>query len=68
MSYTGRYKYNPKTGEVEKISDEIPNVCVFDCYVPEGGYYSSNLETFVGSRRDKRQILKEKGLREVGDA
>lgn len=70
---TGRYRYNKETGEMEKISDAIPNVCVFDCHVPEGGYWSENLarkpgeKVFIESRSEKRRLLRERGLREVGD-
>jgi hypothetical protein len=65
MSYTGRYKYNKETGKVERVSDLTPNVAgVFDCYCPEGGYYSEHLGTFIRSRTHKRELLRSKGLAE----
>jgi hypothetical protein len=70
MSKTGVYKYDKVTGEVVKISHRTPNVCVFDCTCPEGGYYSHNLApdpkhpVFVESRSHKRRILASRGLRE----
>jgi hypothetical protein len=66
MSYTGRYKYNKETGELEKISgDSVPHVGgVFDCYCPEGGYYSEHLGQYVRSRTHKREILRSRGLAE----
>jgi len=67
MSYTGTYKFDPKQGRMVCISKRMPNTQVFDCYVPEGGYYSENLGGFVESRRQKRRILREKGLVEKGD-
>lgn len=67
MSYTGTYKYNKETGKVERISESTPNICVFDVYVPDGGYFSENLCQFVESRKHKREILKRLGLREMND-
>ena len=72
MSKTGTYRVNPKTGELEKISDRIPAVS-FDSVSlgsgehREGGYYSENLGCFIRSRRHKRDVLKSKGLVEVAD-
>lgn len=71
MGKTGRYKYDPEKGEMVKVSDEIPNICVFDCFCPEGGYWSRNLghkPTFVESRTHKRKLMRERGLSEANDA
>jgi len=67
MSYTGVYKYDKTTGQVVLISERTPDVQVFDVHVPEGGYYSDNLQTFVQSRQHKRELLKAQGLRETND-
>jgi hypothetical protein len=64
MNKTGRYVFDKAKGEFVRVSDRPPNVQVFDCFVPEGGYYSENLGTFVESRSQKRRILKERGLAE----
>lgn len=64
---TGTYRWNAKEGRLEKISDEIPNACVFDCYVPKGGYTSEHIghrPRFISSRRDKRRIMAREGVRE----
>lgn len=61
MSYTGTYKFNPKTGKVEKISDQSRTTRLFDVFVPKGGYYSENLGGFVDSKSTKRRILDRRG-------
>lgn len=63
---TGRYLYVKGKGFV-KVSDRPPNVQVFDCYCPETGYYSENLERHVSSRSEKRRLLREQGLKEQGE-
>jgi len=65
MNKTGRYRYDPVLKSLVKVSDRVPNVQVFDCFCPEGGYYSGNLETFVDSRAHKRRLLESRGLKEV---
>lgn len=53
-------------GEVVKVDDKV-HPCSFDDVVcPISGYYSEQLGTFVRSRRHKRDLLKQSGLREVG--
>lgn len=66
---TGRYKWNPKTQKMELLYARPPNVCVFDCFVPDGGYLSTNIghkPVYLRSRAEKRKILKERGLKESG--
>lgn len=71
INKTGTYKL--VNGKLEKISDRVPNTQVFDCYVPEGGYYSENLcpdpgkSVFVKSRQHKRALMKAQGVRETND-
>ena len=67
MSNTGRYKYDPTSGRVVKVSERIPHISVFDCFCPEGGYFSENLGSFVRSRTHKRELLESQGLRETND-
>lgn len=67
-STTGVYKYDSMNDQMVRIDNRgIPDVGVFDCYVPDGGYYSDNLECFIESREHKRQVLAAKGLTEIGD-
>ena len=66
MSKTGTYVYVKGEGLV-KVSDRVPNVQVFDCFVPDGGYYSDNLETYVESRAHKRQLMAAQGVHEKED-
>ena len=68
----GTYKYNRETGRLERISDGTTVRNIFDCFVPQGGYWSENLsqkpgdKVFVESRAHKRRLLSKRGLRETG--
>ena len=63
---TGTYVFDKKLGRLVKISDKAHCPPV-DVTCPASGYYSENLETFVRSRRHKKQLLKERGLAEAYD-
>lgn len=68
MSKTGVYKYNPETGEVEKVSDEIPKLkpsCHFPSSAGVDGYYSEACNIVFRDKDHKRQVLKEKGWAEL---
>lgn len=58
---SGRY-VQQQDGTWSRIGDA--NCNVFDVYVPEGGYFSENLETFVESRAHKRKLMKARNLKE----
>ena len=65
MSKTGTYKY--VNGEMVKVSDRIPNAQVFDCHVPNKGYWSENAghkPVFFTDRAEKRAHLKANGMAE----
>lgn len=67
--YSGRYKYDKELGKMVKISDSLPNVQVFDCFCPDGGYWSNNISdkpVYIESRAHKRQLLAKENLREKG--
>lgn len=67
VNKTGTYKWDPEKGEMVKISDRAHVAHAFDCYVPEGGYYSDNLGTFVESRAHKRRLMKEQNVKEASN-
>lgn len=61
---TGRYIVCD--GKLVKISNKVGSRRFLTCTVPQGGYYSENLGTFVESRTQKRRLLDVKGLEETG--
>lgn len=66
MVKTGKYKYNPETKEVEKVSDEIPSLKTSIYFPKTGGHYSESLGRHFESKEQKRSFLKEKGFAEAG--
>jgi hypothetical protein len=72
MSKTGTYRWDAKLQQMVKVSERIPNTQVFDCFVPDGGYYSMNLSSrpgpvFVRSRKHKRELMAKRGVVEAND-
>lgn len=67
MSFTGIWKWDARAGQMVRISERIPHVSQNDwvSHVPEGGYYSRNLQTYVRDRTHKRQVMAAQGVREV---
>lgn len=68
MSITGKYKYNPETGKVEKVSDDIPRLST-DVYFPKAsehsGHFFENLDKKFYSKEEKRVYMQEKGIAEL---
>jgi hypothetical protein len=65
---TGVYKYNPETGEVEKVSDRIPSLkpsVYFPSASDHSGHYSEACDTHFRDKNHKREVLKQKGWAEA---
>jgi hypothetical protein len=73
VNKTGTYRWDSKLQKMVKVSGRIPNTQVFDCFVPDGGYYSMNLSNrpgpvFVESRKHKRRLMEKRGVVEANDS
>jgi hypothetical protein len=67
MSKSGTYRWDAQQGKMIKISDRIPNVSSLDnvAAVPNGGYYSEQLGTFIESKQQKKRVMERQGVRQV---
>lgn len=69
MSKTGKYRYNPVTKELEKISDRasVPaHVWFPKDSIHTGGYFENLGDKHFDSAQEKRNYMKEKGIAEAG--
>lgn len=69
MSKTGRYKYDPVTKQMVRISDStpsLPNGVFWKDTWDHSGYYSEGCGVRFKSKQHKRNYLKEKGIAEAG--
>ncbi len=62
MGKSGIYKVI--NGRLEKVSDEIPNVSGLFNASFRDPYYSHTLGTWIDSRQQKRELMKQQGLSE----
>jgi hypothetical protein len=63
----GRYRTNPDTLETRRVGNPVGHYAIDSVSVPNP-YYSQNLGCFISSKRQKRDLLKRRGLVEIGDA
>lgn len=69
MLNTGRFKYNPETKEMEKVSNCVPGIpgrVWFPDACSHSGHYSENLNKRFYSRKEKREYLRNKKIVEAG--
>lgn len=66
MNKTGTYIFDERLNRVVKVSDEIPSVPAPVWFPKSGvGYFDKPLQTRFESNTQKRNYLKEKGLKEL---